>query len=54
MKTAICTQIKNSRRYIKEWADWHLAQGISKIYLFEDYGSESHKDIFEGYKDVIV
>lgn len=54
MKTAICTQIKNSKRYIKEWADWHLAQGISKIYLFEDYDSESHKDIFEGYKDVIV
>ena len=54
MTTAICTQIKNSRRYIKEFVDHHLALGIDKVCLFEDYGSDSHKDIFKGYDKVEI
>lgn len=54
MTTAICTQIKNSRRYIKEWVDHHLAIGIDHIYLFEDYDSESHRDIFQDYPQVTI
>lgn len=42
MKTAICTQIKNETRYLKEWVDYHIGLGIDHIFLFEDYGSDSH------------
>lgn len=46
MKTAICAIVKDERRFIKEWADWHLSIGVDKIHVFEDYGSVSHADIF--------
>lgn len=50
MKTAICTLIKNEHKFIKEWVDYHLSIGIDDIYLFEDWGSNSHADIFKDYE----
>ena len=46
MKFAICCQIKDERRYVKEFVDYHLSIGFDDIYFYEDYGSVSHKDIF--------
>lgn len=54
MKTAICTCIKNEHSYLKEWMDWHLALGISHIFLYEDYGSKSHADIVKDYDHVTL
>lgn len=54
MKTVICTQIKDEERYIKEWIDYYLNLGIYHIYLFEDYGSRSHKELLRDYKQVTV
>lgn len=53
-KTAICAIIKNEHRYIKEWIDYHLNLGIDEIYLYEDYGSDSHKELLKDYKNVFV
>lgn len=53
-KTCIMTMIKNERLYIKEWVDYHLNLGFDDIFIFEDYGSESHKDIFKGYNNVHI
>lgn len=52
MKTAICAQIKDEERYLKEWLDYHLKLGIDHIYLYEDYGSRSHASLIEGYDTV--
>lgn len=52
MKFAICCQIKNERRFIEEWCEYHLNLGFDDIYLYEDYGSESHKDLIDKYDNV--
>lgn len=49
MKCCICAIIKNEHLYLKEWLDYHLSLGFSEVYLFEDYGSESHMDIVKDY-----
>lgn len=38
----IATVIKNEHHYLIEWLDYHLDKGFDRIYLFEDYDSESH------------
>lgn len=54
MDIIICSLIKNEHNYLKEWIDYHLSIGFTKIYLFEDYGSTSHKDITDNYDNVIL
>lgn len=54
MKTCIVCQIKNERLYVKEWVDYHLNLGFDHIFLYEDYGSESHADLLEDYSNVDV
>ena len=54
MTYVICAIAKNERRYVREWAEWHLARGFEHIYVFEDYGSESHADLFEDEPRVTV
>ena len=53
-KAIICTCIKDEIDYLAEWIDWHLNLGFKHIYLFEDYGSKSHKDITDRYSDVTL
>lgn len=52
MKVAICTIIKNEHQFLKEWIDYHLSIGFDHIYLYEDTGSLSHKDITDLYEEV--
>lgn len=54
MEYWICCIVKNEHRFIKEWVDYHLGVGFNKIYIFEDYDSKSHKDIFIDYPNVNV
>lgn len=54
MRTAIVAIVKNEHRFIKEWVDYHLALGFDDIYIYEDYRSDSHAQIFEGYEHVHV
>ena len=51
-KAVVCTIIKDERRYLEEWIRHNIKIGFSKIYLFEDIGSESHADICSKYKEV--
>lgn len=50
----ICSIIKNERRHLEEWIAWHLALGFNAIYLYEDFGSVSHKDITSKYPNVFL
>ncbi len=54
MKSIICAIIKDEHKYLKEWIDYHLNLGFSKIFLFEDYGSKSHASITESYPSVLL
>ena len=52
MKLCICSLIKDEHPYIEEWIEYHHNLGFDKFYLFEDYLSESHKDIVKKYEYV--
>ena len=49
MTSCIFTVIKNEHEYLDEWIQYHLKLGINHIFIFEDYDSESHKDICDKY-----
>lgn len=53
MKTAICVLIKDEQDYLDEWLEHHLNLGIDEIFLYEDYGSNSHLDIIKPYGDKV-
>lgn len=52
MKYLICSIIKNEHKYLAEWIEYHLSLGFDDIYLVEDYGSISHKEITDKYPNV--
>jgi hypothetical protein len=45
MKVCVFTIIKNEQEYLEEWIKYHLDLGVDHLFIFEDDGSESHKDI---------
>lgn len=49
MKSVICAIVKDESRYIREWVEWHINIGFDRIYIYEDYGSESHREILIDY-----
>jgi len=49
MTSCIFTVIKNEHKYLDEWIQYHLKLGINHIFIFEDYDSESHKEICNKY-----
>lgn len=53
MKTCILTVIKNEQEYLDEWIQYHLHLGIDHLFIFEDLGSDSHKNITDKYTDKV-
>lgn len=57
MKSVICAIVKNEQRFIREWADHYLNIGFDKIYVFEDFGSDTHapqlQDLIESDKVIL-
>ena len=54
VKTAIATVVKNETEYIEDFIKYHLNIGIDEIFIYEDYGSVSHKEITDKYKNVYL
>lgn len=54
MENIICTIIKNEHKYLQEWIEYHLNLGFTHIYLFEDYGSKTHRYITDNYPNVTL
>lgn len=54
MKKSICCIIKNEQRFLKEWLEYHLNLGFDAIYCYEDYRSDTHKDITDEYENVFL
>lgn len=51
-KICIFCVILDEHLYLDEWIQYHLKLGIDRIYLVEDFGSRSHREITDKYKDV--
>ena len=54
VKTAIATVVKNELDYIEDFITYHLDIGIDEIFIYEDYGSVSHKEICDKYDNVYL
>ena len=52
MKTCIITIVKNEQEYLEDFIKYHLDLGITDIFIWEDLGSESHKNITDKYENV--
>ena len=52
MIKAIFTNIKNEHRYIESWIEYHIRLGINLFIIYEDEGSDSHRDIINKYCNV--
>lgn len=52
--TATCTIIKDEQQYLDEWIRHNLDLGFDEIWLYEDYGSISHKEITDKYPQVVL
>lgn len=51
--SCIFTVIKDEQEYLDEWIKYHLDLGINHIFVFEDIGSGSHKEIVNKYGDKV-
>lgn len=40
---------KNEGKYIKEWVEYHLAQGVDCIYLYDNDSTDNMKAVLEPY-----
>ena len=54
VKTAIATVVKNELDYIEDFITYHLDIGIDEIFIYEDYGYVSHKEICDKYDNVYL
>ena len=48
-KSVICVIVKNEQRYIKEWVEHNITVGFDKLFIYEDYGSDSHQQELQDY-----
>ena len=46
---AVCAIIKNEGRYLQEWIEFHLLQGVDVFYLYDNESSDNTKVILEPY-----
>lgn len=53
MKTCAISVIKNEQKYLEEWIRYHLNL-VDTLFIFEDYGSESHKNICSKFGDKVI
>lgn len=46
---SICVIVKNEQLFIREWVEHNFNIGFNTIYIYEDFGSESHKPQLHDY-----
>lgn len=56
MQTAICCIAKCENNYLREWVDYHLALGFSRIFIYDnnDVDGERIEPLFEDNKQVTI
>ena len=51
MNTIVCTLVKNEQRFVREWVEHYLSIGFNKLYIFEDFDSNTHKEQLQDFID---
>ena len=54
MESCIITVVKNEHLYLDEWIEYHLSLGVGRIFVFEDFDSDTHKQITDKYGDRVI
>lgn len=47
---AVCAVFRDEAPYIQEWIEFHLAQGVSKFFLFDDSSTDNFKAVLSAYQ----
>ena len=48
-KSVVCAIVKNEQRFVREWVEHYLRIGFDKMYVYEDYGSDTHEEQLRDY-----
>lgn len=51
---SICAVIKNETRYLKEWIDHHIRQGVEHFFFYDNESTDSPRDFLADYTDKIT
>ncbi len=46
---SVCSIAKNEGRYFPEWIEWHLSQGVEKIYIYDNESDDDTAAILAPY-----
>ena len=46
---AICAIFKDEAPYLKEWIDFHLKEGCSKFYLYNNFSQDAFQEVLDPY-----
>lgn len=49
MNLEICTIIKDEGRFLEEWIEFHLLQGVDKFYLYDNGSSDNTAEVLAPY-----
>lgn len=49
--SVVCAIVKNEQRFVREWVEHYLNIGFDKLYIFEDFGSDTHEKKIADYID---
>lgn len=50
MKLEICTIIKDEGRFLEEWIEFHLLQGVDKFWLYDNGSTDNTLKVLERYR----
>lgn len=46
---SVCTNFRNDAKYIAEWIDFHLMQGVEHFYLYDNLSTDNPEKVLEPY-----
>jgi hypothetical protein len=47
----VATMVKNKRRYIREWIEFHIMMGVSYFFIYDNLSEDGVKDLVQPYID---
>lgn len=48
-KVAVCTIFQNDARFLKEWVEFHLLQGVEHFYLYNNNSEDNYIEVLSPY-----
>ncbi len=48
---AVCAIAKNEGPYFQEWIEWHLSQGVTQFYIYDNESTDGTREVLQPYID---